>query len=38
MKENDPRKLKVGEIDPNSEIRPCRPDPIDLDEDEMEML
>ena len=30
---NDPRKLKPGEIDPNPETKPARPDPIDMDED-----
>lgn len=33
-----PRKLKPGEIDPNPEIKPARPDPKDMDEDELEML
>jgi len=36
--QDDPRKLKPGEIDPNPETKPARPDPIDMDEDEMEML
>ena len=36
--EDDPRKLKPGEIDPNPENKPARPDPIDMDEDELEML
>lgn len=36
--ENDPRKLKPGEIDPNPETKPARPDPIDMDEDQKEML
>ncbi|KAK4336848.1 hypothetical protein RND71_043397 [Anisodus tanguticus] len=31
-------KLKSGEIDPNPETKPARPDPIDMDEDEQEML
>lgn len=35
---DDPRKLKPGEIDPNPEIKPARPDPKDMDEDELEML
>ena len=35
---NDPRNLRPGEIDPNPETKPCRPDPIDMDEDEKEML
>lgn len=34
----DPRKLKPGEIDPNPETKPARPDPQDMDEDELEML
>jgi pre-mRNA-splicing factor CDC5/CEF1 len=38
MDENDPRKLKPGEIDPNPETKPARPDPIHMDEDEKEML
>jgi pre-mRNA-splicing factor CDC5/CEF1 len=36
--QSDPRKLKPGEIDPNPETKPARPDPIDMDEDELEML
>lgn len=36
--ENDPRKLRPGEIDPQPETRPPRPDPVDMDEDEKEML
>lgn len=36
--QDDPRKLKPGEIDPNPETKPARPDPIDMDEDELEML
>lgn len=36
--EDDPRKLKPGEIDPNPETKPARPDPIDMDDDEKEML
>mmetsp|Transcript_3390 Transcript_3390/g.5222 ORF Transcript_3390/g.5222 Transcript_3390/m.5222 type:complete len:659 (+) Transcript_3390:3-1979(+) len=36
--EADPRKLKPGEIDPAPETRPPRPDPVDMDEDEKEML
>ncbi len=27
-----------GEIDPNPETKPARPDPKDMDEDELEML
>lgn len=34
----DPRKLRPGEIDPAPETKPARPDPIDMDEDEKEML
>ena len=29
----DIRKLRPGEIDPDPETRPARPDPIDMDED-----
>merc|ERR1712048_84368 len=36
--DEDPRQLKPGEIDPAPETKPARPDPIDMDEDEMEML
>ncbi|KAK2715675.1 cell division cycle 5-like protein [Artemia franciscana] len=35
---DDPRKLRPGEIDPNPETKPARPDPQDMDEDELEML
>lgn len=35
---DDPRKLKPGELDPNPETKPARPDPKDMDEDELEML
>lgn len=35
---NDPRKLKPGEIDPNPETKPARPDPLHMDEDEKEMV
>lgn len=34
----DVKKLKPGEIDPNPETKPARPDPKDMDEDELEML
>lgn len=34
----DVRRLRPGEIDPVPESRPARPDPVDLDEDEKEML
>ena len=29
----DPRRLRPGELDPNPEIKPARPDPVDMDED-----
>ena len=32
MDENDPRKLKPGEIDPTPETKPAKPDPVDMDE------
>jgi len=35
---DDPRKLRPGEVDPNPESKPARPDPVDMDEDEKEML
>ncbi|KNA17489.1 hypothetical protein SOVF_079380 [Spinacia oleracea] len=35
---DDPRKLRPGDIDPNPESKPARPDPVDMDEDEKEML
>merc|ERR1712228_1123598 len=35
---DDPRRLRPGEIDPNLESKPARPDAVDLDEDEKEML
>ena len=38
MDDDDPRKLKPGEIDPAPETKPARPDPVDMDEDELEML
>lgn len=34
----DPRRLRPGEIDPNPHTKPARPDQIDMDEDEKEML
>lgn len=34
----DARRLRPGEIDPAPESRPARPDPVDMDEDEKEML
>jgi len=36
--DDDARKLRPGEIDPCPETKPARPDPIDMDEDEKEML
>lgn len=33
-----PRTLKPGEVDPHPESRPAKPDPIDMGEDEKEML
>jgi pre-mRNA-splicing factor CDC5/CEF1 len=35
---DDTRRLRPGEIDPDPETKPARPDTIDLDEDEKEML
>ncbi|KAF8078210.1 pre-mRNA splicing factor component-domain-containing protein [Lyophyllum atratum] len=35
---DDIRRLRPGEIDPDPETKPARPDPIDMDEDEKEML
>ena len=35
---DDPRRLRAGEIDPAPETKPARPDPVDMDEDEKEML
>lgn len=35
---DDPRRLRPGEIDPNPESKPARPDPVDMEEDEKEML
>lgn len=34
----DARGLRPGEIDTDPETRPARPDPIDMDDDEKEML
>ena len=36
--DDDPRQLRSGEVDPHPESRPARPDPVDMDEDEKEML
>ncbi|KAJ2549426.1 Pre-mRNA-splicing factor cef1 [Coemansia sp. RSA 1933] len=35
---SDARRLRPGEINPNPETRPARPDPVDMDEDEKDML
>ncbi|CAH7674955.1 pre-mRNA splicing factor component-domain-containing protein [Phakopsora pachyrhizi] len=35
---DDVRRLRPGEVDPDPEVKPARPDPIDMDEDEKEML
>jgi len=35
---DDPRRLRPGEIDPNPEAKPARPDAVDMEEDEKEML
>eukprot|EP01031_Cornospumella_fuschlensis_P034526 gene34526-41803_t len=32
------RKLRPGEIDPTPETKPARPDPVDMDEEDLEML
>jgi pre-mRNA-splicing factor CDC5/CEF1 len=35
---NDARRLRPGEIDPHPESKPARPDAVDMDDDEKEML
>eukprot|EP01062_Namystynia_karyoxenos_P058316 TRINITY_DN49880_c0_g1_i1.p1 TRINITY_DN49880_c0_g1~~TRINITY_DN49880_c0_g1_i1.p1 ORF type:complete len:815 (+),score=317.83 TRINITY_DN49880_c0_g1_i1:97-2445(+) len=35
---DDPRRLRPGEIDPHPEVKPPRPDALDMDDDEKEML
>ncbi|KAI3323436.1 pre-mRNA splicing factor component-domain-containing protein [Xylariaceae sp. AK1471] len=35
---DDVRRLRPGEVDPDPETKPAKPDTIDLDEDEKEML
>lgn len=35
---DDVRKLRPGEIDPDPETKPARPDPIDMDEDGAQLL
>ncbi|CZT98593.1 hypothetical protein PFBG_03112 [Plasmodium falciparum 7G8] len=37
-KNKNPRHLRPGEIDPAPESKPARADPVDMDEDEKEML
>ena len=32
------RSLLPGEVNPTPETKPARPDPIDMDDDELEML
>ncbi len=32
---DDVRRLRPGEIDPDPETKPARPDPVDMDEDGM---
>lgn len=34
----DVRRLRPGEIDPDPETKPARPDPVDMDEDGMPVL
>jgi pre-mRNA-splicing factor CDC5/CEF1 len=34
----DAKRLRPGEIDPDPHVKPARPDAIDMDEDELEML
>merc|ERR1712137_875185 len=38
MADDDPRRLRPGEVDPNPHTKPARADAIDMDEDEKEML
>jgi len=38
MPDDDPRRLKPGEVDPNPHTKPARADAVDMDEDEKEML
>jgi len=37
-RKDDPRRLRPGEIDPNPESKPAKPDAIDMEEEEKEML
>lgn len=36
--EGGARRLRPGDVDPAPESKPARPDPVDMDEDELEML
>ncbi|GAM21122.1 hypothetical protein SAMD00019534_042970, partial [Acytostelium subglobosum LB1] len=36
--EDDPRRLRAGEVEANPETKPAKPDPVDMDEDEKETL
>ena len=36
--DDDPRRLRPGEIDPHPETKPAKPDPVDMEDDELEML
>lgn len=38
MEDDDPRRLRAGEADIYPETKPSKPDPIDMDDDEKEML
>lgn len=38
QQQSNPRKLKPGEIDPAPETKPAKPDAVDMDEEEKEML
>lgn len=38
LDEDDPRRLRPGEVDPNPETKLARADAVDLDDDEREML
>ena len=35
---DDPRRLRPGEIDPHPETKPARPDAVDMNDEEKEML
>ena len=36
--EDDPRRLRPGEIDALPEVRPAKADPLDLDDEDREMV